>query len=137
MLCQKLLSIAATLKRPPLMKNGAVQEAGSLRDERGWTFHGPHKTGRTGGVPDGCAVLQRDLAGWRNGLTNAKSCAWGGITPEAGQAGAAGLESSSAGRSECPDGHPEAAQGPKTKKATALLGCQQVKGGAPASQFLW
>lgn len=44
-----------------MKKNEGVQEAGSLRDERGQTFHGPHKTGRTGGVPDGCAVLQRDL----------------------------------------------------------------------------
>lgn len=28
------------------------------------------------------------LAGWRNGLTNAKPCAWGGMSCEEGQAGA-------------------------------------------------
>lgn len=45
--------------------------------------------------------FRETLAGWRNGLTNAKACAWGGITPGAGQAGKQLCREDPG----CPDGH--------------------------------
>lgn len=80
------------------MKNGGVQESGSLRDERGQTFHRPHKTGRTGGVPDGSAALQRGLGRLEKWANKYRIPCLGRSNPlTQDRLGAAGLESSSVG----------------------------------------
>jgi len=42
----------------PLMKNEGFW---SLREDKAQMFLSLYKTGRSGGMPDGCAAVQRDL----------------------------------------------------------------------------
>ena len=82
---------------PPLMKNEGVWAAGSLREERGQTFHRQYKTGRSGSKPDGCAALQRDLGRLEKWANKCKVLCLGRNNPRhQDRLGADWLESSSA-----------------------------------------